>query len=220
VIKPGEEWGAPTDEEPDTTVTGDDAALAAVVPADGVTVPLVRFLPVGSELARAVGVAPATGDDPVRGVALPVDAIDTDRGVAVNIVTLGRAPGALRAWHRPRHVTVTVDGRTVHDGPATTVVIANGQFTGAADLVPRGHPGDGRLEVQVYALRAGERTGMRRRLATGTHLPHPRIATATGRRVRVRTGGGTLTLALDDRPSGAVAGLDAAVRHPALRLLI
>ena len=48
---------------------------------------------------------------------------------------------------------VTVDGRTVHDGPATSVVVANGQFSGTADLAPRGHPGDGRLEVQVYALR-------------------------------------------------------------------
>jgi len=219
-VKPGEVWGAPTDDQPDTTVTGDDAALAAAVPADGSPVPLVRFRPVGSELARALGVAPARTDDPARGIALPVDAIDTDRGVAVNLVTLGRPPGALRAWHRARHVTVTVDGRTVHDGPATTVVIANGQFAGTADLVPRGHPGDGRLEVQVYALRAAERAGMRRPLATGTHVPHPRIATTTGRRIQVQTAGGALVLTLDGRAVGAVPGLVAAVRHPALRLLI
>jgi len=219
VVKPGEEWGAPTDAAADQVGTGDDAALAAVVPDDDATVPLVRFVPHRSELARAVGVTATPGGAP-RGIALPVDAIVTDCGIAMNLVMLGRAPDALRAWHRLRHVTVTVDGRTLHDGPASTVVIANGQFRLDADLVPRGHPGDGRLEVQVYALRAGERSGMRRRLATGTHVPHPRITTSSGRTVTVRTGARPVAATLDDRPVGRVTGLDAAVRHPALRLLI
>jgi hypothetical protein len=220
VIRPGEEWGEPTDDAPDAVVAGDDAALAAAVPTDAAAVPLVRFLPGGSDLARAVGLAPTTTDARPRGVALPVDAIVTDLGVAMNLVVLGRAPDALRVWHRPRHVTVTVDGRIVYDGPATTVVVANGQFCGHADLVPRGHPGDGRMEIQVYALRAGERAGMRRRLATGTHLPHPRIATASGRTVAVQGVGAGLPVSLDGHASGRVTGIGARVRHPALRLLI
>jgi diacylglycerol kinase family enzyme len=65
------------------------------------------------------------------------------------------------------------------------VVVANGQYLDGSDVVPRGHPGDGRLEVQVYALAPGERRAMRRRLASGTHLPHPRIATGSGRRIDV-----------------------------------
>ncbi len=219
MIKPGEEWGAPTDAEPDLVVTGDDAALAAVVPTDTDTVPLVRFVPHGSELARAVGVTTAP-DAPLRGIALPVDAILTDQGTAVNLVVLGPAPAALRAWHRPQRLCVTVDGRTLHDGPATTVVVANGQFSGTADLVPRGHPGDGRLEVQVYALRPAERAGMRRRLATGTHLPHPRIVATTGRSIEVRAAGAAMPMTLDGLAAGRHTGLRASVRHPALRLLI
>jgi hypothetical protein len=219
LIKPGEEWGEPTAEAPDAVVRGDDAALAAVVPAEAGPVPLVRFFPQGSELARAVGLA-APADAEPGGIALPVDAIVTDHGTAVNLVVLGPAPTALRAWHHPRQLCVTVDGRTIHDGPATTVVIANGQFSGHADLVPRGHPGDGRLEVQVYALRAGERGAMRRRLATGSHLPHPRILAASGRTVAVTSGGARLAVTVDGRPAGHVPELHASVRHPALRLLI
>lgn len=217
MIRPGDEWGEPTDVPPDLTVRGDDTALAAVVGDDPASVPLVRFDPVGSELARTVGIT--VGDREPRGIALPVDAIDTDLGRAVNVVIVGVAPPALRPWHRARDVTVRVDGRTLHEGPATTVVIANGQFSGAADLAPRGHPGDGRLEVQVYALRAGERAAMRRRLPTGTHLPHPRIATTTGRTVVV-TAAVARPVALDGRPVGSRTGLTASVRHPALRLLI
>jgi hypothetical protein len=200
-------------------VTGDDTALAAAVPSDHERVPLVRFVPEGSELAKAIGVAPAP-EAPVRGIALPLDAMDTDAGVAVNLVVLGPPPGALRAWHRARHVTVTVDGRAVHDGPATTVVVANGQFDGPADLAPRGHPGDGRVEVQVYALRPGERAAMRRRLPTGTHVPHPRITATTGRAVEITAPGARLPVTVDGRPTGRVERFSATVRHPALRLLL
>jgi hypothetical protein len=220
VIKPGEEWGAPTEEEPELTVTGDDAALAAVVPTEADHVPLVRFVPDGSELARAVGLARTAADAPPRGVALPLDAIVTDRGIATNAVVVGAPPDTLRAWHRSHRVRVAVDGRVVHDGRATTVVVANGQFWRGADLSPRGHPGDGRLEVQVYALPLGERGAMRRRLPTGTHLPHPRIVTTSGRSVRVDVAGASLAGMLDGHPIGPVRTLDATVRHPALRLLL
>jgi hypothetical protein len=220
MIRPGEEWGEPTDAEPDVVVQGDDTALAAVVPAEDDPVPLVRFLPAGSGLARAVGVAPPPAGAAPRGIALPVDAIVSDAGIAMNLVIVGRSPTALRAWHRPHRLRVTVDGRILHDGPATTVVVANGQFSGTADLAPRGHPGDGRVEVQVYALRPGERAPMRRRLATGTHLPHPRIVVTTGRSVEVTTTGSAIAVTIDGRATGRRAGLHARVRHPALRLLI
>ena len=89
-------------------------------------------------------------------------------------------PARVRFGTRSHHVHVLVDGREVVTGPATTVVIANGEFFDGLDIVPRGHPGDGRLEVQVYALRRGERRAMRSRLPRGIHVPHPRITTATG----------------------------------------
>jgi diacylglycerol kinase family enzyme len=71
---------------------------------------------------------------------------------------------------------------------ATTIVVANGQFLRGRDLVPSGHPGDGRLEVQVYALAPAGRRPMRRRLAVGTHLPHPGIVVTHGRVVELALG--------------------------------
>ena len=62
-------------------------------------------------------------------------------------------------------------------------MVASGQYLRGIDVVPRGHPGDGRVEVQVYAVAAGERAGVRARLPQGVHLPHPDITQTTGRRV-------------------------------------
>jgi len=104
----------------------------------------------------------------------------------VNMVVLGPPPDRLGRRHRRSHCRVEVDDRVVWDDPATTVLVATGEFLRGHDVVPRGHPADGRLEVQVYALAPGQRGRMRGRLATGTHLPHPQISTAGGTAVRVQ----------------------------------
>jgi len=52
-------------------------------------------------------------------------------------------------------------------------------------VVPRGHPGDGRAEVQIYAVPRSQRAGVRSRLPQGVHLPHPNVTQTTGRRVEV-----------------------------------
>ena len=67
------------------------------------------------------------------------------------------------------------------------MVIAIGQFLRGNDLVPRGHPGDGKAEVQVYDLERRERRTMRNRLATGVHVPHPRIHQRSARKIKFRS---------------------------------
>lgn len=224
MIKPGEEWGTPTAATADLHVNGDDTALAAALGRHASS-PLVRFHPQGSELARAVGLNDGSGresDDPT-GIELPIDAIESSVGLAVNAIVIGVAPAQLRFHRRRRHATITVDGRMLFDGAATTIVVANGQFIDGVDVVPRGHPGDGRLEVQVYALNPSERPPMRRRLRTGTHLPHPRIVCTTGRTV-VFTGGARgdrgWSLTVDGRSTDAITTLNATVIPGAFRLLI
>jgi hypothetical protein len=221
-IRPGDEWGTPTEDPADIIVRGDDRTLAAAL-ADLDPTTLVDFRPdAACDFARAVGLGP--GEGPRRGVAAPIDGMDLvragSRSTVVNALEFGTPPGSLRALARTRTVTVTVDGRTLHRGPATGVVVANGQFVDGLDVSPRGHPGDGRLEVQVYALRPGERGGMRQRLATGSHLPHPRIRTGTGRRIRVRVEGGGWPVRVDGEPSGRSGALEVAVRSPAAHLLL
>jgi hypothetical protein len=86
----------------------------------------------------------------------------------------------------------------VHDAPATAVVVASGQFLRGADLVPRGHPGDGRAEIQVYAVSRGQRAGVRSRLPQGVHLPHPDITQmGTSGRVEIRADRGPLPVEVD-----------------------
>jgi hypothetical protein len=41
------------------------------------------------------------------------------------------------------------------------------------------------VEIQVYGVRRRERAAVRARVRTGSHVPHPAIVPATGRRVEI-----------------------------------
>ncbi|MCI0634185.1 MAG: hypothetical protein L0206_09775 [Actinobacteria bacterium] len=207
-VRRGRAWGRRQRGPAELEITGDDAALGALARArPGVR---VRFRPDGSDLARALGLTDQgpSGDVelPVDGLALEAIALKNGPGMAVNAVVLGEAPDRLR-WTTPTfRAEVTVDGRTRFEGEMVAVVVASGQYLRGADLVPRGHPGDGRAEVQVYALRRGERRAMRRRLGTGTHVPHPRIRELAGREIEVRAAR-SVPLEVDGHPEGRVAAV-------------
>ncbi len=219
MIRKGEEWGTPVgDATPDLDVTGDDVALAAALAAAGPD-PLVRFrASEASDLARAVGlVGEGTGV-----LAVPVDVLHLgDGGLAVNAVVVGVPPDELRAWHRTVTFEVVVDGRAVGLSQATTVVIANGQFLRGNDISPRGHPGDGRCEVQVYDVPPGQRAATRERLASGTHVPHPGIVVRRARSVVVRCGR-RVPVEVDGRKAAGKGAEEVAVSvvPSAFRLLI
>jgi hypothetical protein len=182
VIKPGEEWGTPSSADPDLEVAGRDRDLAAAVAAHPGALLRFRGEP-GSDLARAVGLAAGV----TSGIEVPLDVLRVDgEDLATNMVVAGTPPDRLRRFSRRIAVTVAVDGTEWFRGNATTVVVANGQFLRGLDVVPRGHPGDGRAEVQAYAPVPGERRQLRARLGTGSHVPHPRIAQRPGRRISIR----------------------------------
>jgi hypothetical protein len=165
------------------TVIGGDPELArAVVAHPGGRLRLVPTAP--SDLARAVGLRDAAA----AGLAeVTLDALRLpDGSLAVNALVVGTAPHRVSWASRATRTVVLLDGREVWRGRATTVVVAVGQFVAGHDVVPRGHPGDGRVELQVYALRRRERAAMRRRIPQGAHLPHPRIRQWSGRRFEVR----------------------------------
>jgi YegS C-terminal NAD kinase beta sandwich-like domain len=216
MIRPGEEWGGPAESPPDRDIDGDDQMLAACVARFPGA--LVRFHPAAdSDVARAVGIHPGS---PATGRELPLDALQLDDGtLGCNMVVLGRAPDRLRRIARRIGVHVAVDGKSWVDGAATTVVVATGQFLRGLDVVPRGHPGDGRAEVQVYQLRPSERRAMRARLAVGAHVPHPRIQQRSAQRVEI-VAERPLALEVDGRPHGHALRLVVEVRSAAYRLLI
>ena len=244
-MRKGEPWGEQVTGPADLEVAGSDSDLAEGLSGAGLAASLlVRFLPSpGSDLARAVGLAeqspggdvhgsspggsslcgrgpqPQPPADASVGHALPMDALRlAGGGLAVNAVVVGAGPDRLRPWHRRRPVEVEVDGRPVFAGRATSVVVMNGQYLRGADLAPRGHPGDGSCEVQVYALAPGQRRLMRSRLGSGSHLPHPAITTARGRAVAVRLQAAA-PVEVDGRPVGKAKTLDIQVLAGAYRLL-
>ena len=185
MIRPGEEWSRPVVGAPAVEVAGDDAALARAVQgaAPGT---LVRFVPSSaSDLARAVGLT----DAPEGSVEVALDALDLGDGtLAANVAIAGTAPDRLSRFTRSIPLEVVVDGISCFSGPATTVVVAVGQFLRGADLVPRGHPGDGRAEVQVYAVAGRDRRRLRARLRSGAHVPHPGITQRSGRQIEISSG--------------------------------
>jgi putative lipid kinase YegS-like protein len=216
-IRPGEPWGSQISGPADLELSGSDLALSSAVA--GRPGALVRYRPdATSDLALAVGLRPGSDPGPPT-TEVPVDGIRTVFGLACNAVVIGVAPDRLR-WTSPaRDLEVTVDDEPWFTGRATTLVVANGQFLRGADLVPRGHPGDGRLEVQVYSLRRAERRAMRHRLATGAHLPHPRIRTRVARTVAVQTPW-PVPLEVDGEGGCDVRELHAEVVPAAFRLLV
>jgi len=207
-VRRGRAWGRPQRGPAEVEITGDDTALALVAREQPGA--RVRFQPEGSDLARALGLAEgAAGGDlevPVDGLVFDAIALKDGPSMAVNAVVLGVAPDRLR-WRAPEFATtVVVDGRTRFEGNAAAVVVASGQYLRQADLVPRGHPGDGRAEVQVYALHRGERRAMRGRLGAGTHVPHPRIHELGGQVIELRVSR-SVPLEVDGRPAGRVSAL-------------
>jgi diacylglycerol kinase family enzyme len=59
----------------------------------------------------------------------------------------------------------------------------NSEFMGEWDVAPRGHPNDGRFESFAVdpAMSVRLRLTARRRLRTGTHVPHPLITVRSAR---------------------------------------
>ncbi|MDQ1520081.1 MAG: hypothetical protein QOI55_1154, partial [Actinomycetota bacterium] len=162
------------------SVSGDDRTLARwVVDHPGA---LVAFRPSSaSDLARAVGLRGDPGT-----TELSLDALRLGDGdLAVNMIVVGTPPDRSNRFTRHVAVDLRVDDTNVATSRASTIVIATGQYLRGLDVVPRGHPGDGRLEVYVYRLRPRERRAMRARLPHGTHVPHPRITVRPGHHVEL-----------------------------------
>lgn len=57
------------------------------------------------------------------------------------------------------------------------IAVMNAAFHRTWNVAPKAHPGDGRLDIFEVTLSTGDRLKARRRLPSGTHIPHPNIAT-------------------------------------------
>jgi hypothetical protein len=147
-IEKGEEWGRPGSLASDAPSANSDAELARHL-RDGAN----QVRPTGGDLARTLGVSEASLRRDAA-MLLPVDALD---------VTLdGEAHRCIA------HVVIGSARRP-------QVIAANAAFLGPWNVAPRAHPGDGKVDVVSFELGAVDWLKARRRLPTGTHVPHPDI---------------------------------------------
>lgn len=141
-------------------VVSSDQEARTVVEAcrrDGTEIPDIGLL--GGDLCRTVG---GRGDEgrlhSSEGVRMPVDLGSVLIDGRLHWFTAHLI--ARNGWWRGR-----------------VAAVMNAQWLGRWDVAPKSHPNDGLLDVFDSNLSLDDRFKARRRLITGTHVPHPGIAT-------------------------------------------
>jgi hypothetical protein len=157
-IEKGALWGAPGSLPADGVLVRSDAEARHIAEAarrDSRPIPPLGLL--GGDLCRTVGGQGderriATGD----AMRLPVD--------LASVLLDGR-----QHWF----VAHLVARRSWWTGEV--FVAMNAEWLGRFDVAPRAHPGDGLLDTLSGAPTFDDRLKARRRLRSGTHVPHPAI---------------------------------------------
>jgi hypothetical protein len=159
-IEKGKPWGRPGPLPDHGVLVGSDAEAREVVTEArraGTPVPPLGLL--GGDLCRTLG---GRGD---RARLMSADAMTFPIDLATVLVD-----GRLH-WF----VAHLIARRSWWFGRA--VAVMNAQWLGDWDLGPRSHPNDGLLDATDGNLPLGDRLQARRRVRTGTHLPHPALRT-------------------------------------------
>jgi hypothetical protein len=154
-VSKGEPWGASGTLPDGGVVVGSDSEAREVLEAarrEGHPLPALGLT--GGDLCRTLG----------------------GRGSLATLVKCDLGEALVDGRVRLFVAHVVVRGRTLWRGAA--VAAMNAQYIGEWDVAPRAHPGDGRLDVVEVDARMGlgDRWKAWRRLPSGTHLPHPRVA--------------------------------------------
>ena len=156
-IEKGRPWGAPAPLPEDGVIVRTDAeARAAVEAARRTGRPYPTLGVLGGDLGRTLG-APGSEtrlrSDEARTFPLDLGQVLIDGRLHLFVSHL---VARNRFWTR-------------------AVVAMNVQWVGPWNLGPKAHPNDGRLDTFDARIPVADLRKVRRRLPTGTHLPHPGI---------------------------------------------
>lgn len=157
-IQRGEDWGSPGGLSPDGVLVASDAEARSLIEEarrGNRTLPELGLL--GGDLCRTLG---GRGDP---------DAIASPESwrfaVDVGAVLLDG-----RLFWFCAHLVARRRGWS-----GETLVAMNAAWRGSWNLGPKAHPGDGLLDISHGRLSMGDRLRARRRVGSGSHLPHPGI---------------------------------------------
>ena len=158
-IEKGKLWGEPGALADDGILARSDQEVrAAVERAHRSGTPLPEIGLMGGDLCRTMG---GQGNEgrlrSPEGMRLPIDLGSVLIDGAQHWFTAHLV--ARRSWWRGR-----------------VVAVMNAQWIGAWDVAPKSHPNDGLLDVFDGDISLDDRLKAKRRLLTGTHVPHPGIA--------------------------------------------
>lgn len=159
-IRKGEAWGAPAPLPDDGAIVRDDAEAQHIIEAArraNLPVPTLGLL--GGDLCRTLG---GTGDE-ARLHSTSAMTFTCDLGAVLLDGRLHWFMASLVArgpWWRGR-----------------AFVAMSAAYLGVWNVAPKAHPGDGLLDTFDARVPMSQVLGVRSRLLTGSHLPHPRIAT-------------------------------------------
>ncbi len=157
----GKDWGEIGPLPDDGVVANSDAAVSKLIAKSGEGMPPVGLI--GGDLRRTLGGRRTRGQ-----LRSPEAArVTVDYGV----VRFGDDEEPFVA-----HVLAR---RGLFRGPL--VAVMNAAFVGSFNVAPRAHPGDGKLDIVEASLSFGDKLKARRRLPSGTHVPHPDISTRSVR---------------------------------------
>lgn len=178
-ISRGVDWGTPGVVPADVIVCDGDASLALALSRgrDAVVTAGDMAITVGCSTGPVVGAIARR---------LPVDLLEVD------IVTDDGVRNMVASSH------VSIRGAFLRGGRLRGEVhwIMNAQHHGGRDLVPRGHPNDGRFEVLSVDSRMGPRQRLIawRRARTGGHLPHPSLKVRSTTDVEIDSRGSIIVI--------------------------
>jgi hypothetical protein len=196
-IEKGADWGSEIERPAELVVVADDAALAReLARTDRPDVAVATgdlFATVG---ARPIGERTTVLRLPIDLMIVRLDGGDPIVAVAHVIV---RSRRSLGGWWR-----------------GGVLAIMNAEFVGPYDVAPRGHPNDGRVETFELSETVGirQRLAIRRRMRSGTHLPHPAISHRSVRRA-AWTFASPRTVIIDGVVSGRARSLEVDVHADA-----
>ena len=155
MISRGQPWGIPADMSDDVLVVENDQVLSN-------TDRTRRIVLTGGDIARSLGnpVVPVVGSacTEVAIDAMLCDITTTDsrsiHAVAASSIVVG-------SYWRGRHL-----------------IVSNAGWIGDSNVAPRAHPNDGKVEMLAITshMSLRQRILARRRMQTGTHLPHPDLS--------------------------------------------